>query len=222
EQITLTPRHCGAITEVSRNMILQSSPDVEQLLRDDFAKVLARAADRVAAVGGGTSEPTGILATTGISDVPGGAAGLAPTYDNIVALYAAVAEANAAEGSLGYLTNPKVVAKCATTLKSTADTSSNFILPSPGAGQLAGFPLGVTNLVPSNLVKGGSGAVCSALIFGNFSDLLIGFWSEFDLLVNPYESTAYSKGNVQVRGMLTADVALRHPKSLAATKDVLA
>jgi HK97 family phage major capsid protein len=221
DQVTLTPKHCGAITEFSRNMIMQSSPDVEQLARDDFAGVLARAGDRVAAIGGGSNEPVGILATAGIGDVPGGTNGLAPTWANVIGLYAAVANSNAAVGNLGYLTNTKTVAKMCNVLKSTADTSSNFMMPNPGANALAGYPLGVTNLVPSNLTKGTASGVCSALIFGNFSDLLLGFWSEFDLLVNPYESTAYTKGNVQVRGMLTADVAIRQAKSFAATKDVL-
>ena len=88
-------------------------------------------------------------------------------------------------------------------------------------GQLAGYPMASTNLVPSNLSKG-TGNNLSALIFGNFNDLLLGYWSEFDLLVNPYESTAYAKGNVQVRGMLTMDVAVRHPESFAAITDLIA
>jgi hypothetical protein len=58
------------------------------------------------------------------------------------------------------------------------------------------------------------------LIFGKWSDLILGYWSVFDLLVNPYESTAYSKGNVQVRGIITADVAVRHVESFAASTDV--
>ena len=62
--------------------------------------------------------------------------------------------------------------------------------------------------------------MCSALIYGNWSDLLLGYWSAFDLLVNPYESTAYSKGNVQIRGMLTMDVQVRQPASFAAIQDL--
>jgi hypothetical protein len=85
--------------------------------------------------------------------------------------------------------------------------------------QLAGFPAASTNLVPSNLAKG-TGTDLSALIFGNFADLLLGYWSELDVLVNPYESTAYSKGNVQVRGMVTMDVDVRHPESFAAITDL--
>jgi HK97 family phage major capsid protein len=221
DKVSLTPKHCGVITEVSRNMILQSSPDVENILRDDFAAQLGAALDKAAIQGGGTNEPVGILATSGVTDVPGGTNGLALTFANIAALVGAVGGANALSlGGLGFLTNSKVVAKGAVTLKSPTDTASNYIL-SPGAGTLADYPLAVTNLVPSNLVKGTSGATCSALIFGAWSELFIGYWSAFDLLVNPYETTAYSKGNVLVRGMLTADIKLRHPESFAKIADII-
>ena len=42
------------------------------------------------------------------------------------------------------------------------------------------------------------------------------------MLVNPYETSAYSKGNVLVRAMLTCDMAVRRPQSFAAIKDVVA
>jgi HK97 family phage major capsid protein len=217
--VTMTPKHVGALTEISRNMILQSSPDIEDILRADFAALIARAIDSAAIKGGGANEPVGVLSAAGVTEVPGGTNGLAPSYVNVLALVSTLANANVA--GTGFITNSKTVGKLATVLKSTADTSSNFILESPGAGALAGFPLGVSNLVPSNLVKGSSGAVCSALIFGAWSDLLLGYWSAFDLLVNPYESTAYTKGNIQVRAMATADVQLRHVESFAKTSDIL-
>jgi hypothetical protein len=88
------------------------------------------------------------------------------------------------------------------------------------AATLAGYSLASTQNVPSNLTKGG-GTALSALIFGDWSQLLIGFWSELDILVNPYESTAYSKGNVQVRAMATADVAIRHALAFAAINDMI-
>jgi HK97 family phage major capsid protein len=220
-QILMTPKHAGCLTEVSRNMILQSSPDIEELLRDDFAQQLARGLDTVAIQGGGANQPTGVLAASGVSEVVGaGGNGLAPTYANAVALIAAVAGNNVQNGSMGFITNSKVTAKMATTLKTTADTASQFILPDPGGSALLGFPLGVSNLVPSNLTKG-SGSSLSALIFGNWSDLLIGYWSAFDLLVNPYDTNAYPKGNVFVRGMMTVDVALRHTESFAKQADII-
>jgi HK97 family phage major capsid protein len=220
-QLTMSPKHVGCLSEFSRNMLLQSSPDVEALARDDFAADLATAVDLGALVGGGTNEPVGVLSTVGIGDVAGGIAGLAPTWQNIVSLIAMVNTNNALDGALGFVGNAKTSGKMASVLKSTADTASNFIMSDPGADRLAGYPFGQTNLVPSNLVKGGSGAVASALIFGDWSQLLIGYWSSFDLLVNPYDSVAYPKGNILVRGMLTCDVAVRQPKAFAAIKDIL-
>jgi HK97 family phage major capsid protein len=219
EKVTCSPKHAGGIVEFSRNMLLQSSPDIEMLIRRDFAQVLAAAIDTAAINGGTANTPTGILATSGIGDVPGGANGLAPTYANIVSLIASVSTNNALSGSLAFLTNAKVVAKCRNVLKSTSDTSSNFIVTDPNT--MLGYRLATTNLVPSTLTKGSSGAVCSALIFGNFQDLILAYWSELDILTNPFESTAFSKGNVQVRAMSTCDVQLRHPLSFAATKDIL-
>jgi HK97 family phage major capsid protein len=61
--VQLRPKHVGAITEFSRNMLLQSTPDIETLIRGDFAAVLAREIDKAAINGGGTNEPTGIMAT---------------------------------------------------------------------------------------------------------------------------------------------------------------
>lgn len=218
EGVSMAPKHAGCIGEYSRNMILQSSPDVEQLFRSDMAAELAEGLDKVAILGGGTSEPTGILKTTGIGSVALGAAGDDPTWDAVLDLIAAVDVANALAGSLGFLTNAKAVRKMRSVLRTSADTASTFIMEN--ADTLAGYRVASTSLVPSNLTKD-TGANLSALIFGNFADLVIGYWSELDILVNPFESTAYSKGNVSVRAMLTADIALRQPKSFAAIQDMV-
>ena len=214
DKVSLTPKHAGAITEFSRNMLMQSTPDIEQLIRRDFAAILAEAVDAVAIEGGGTNEPTGILQTAGIGSVAIGTNGGPVTWSKIIDLIAEVEIDNAAGSA--FLTNPKVVKSARKTAK-VASTDSFMVMQSPG--ELAGFPLAATNLVPSDLTKG-TGSNLSALIFGNFADLLLGYWSELDVLVNPYESTAYSKGNVQVRGMLTMDVNVRHAESFAAIKDL--
>ena len=216
EQVTLSPKHGGLITEYSRNMLLQSSPDVEQLLRLDFAANIASGIDKAAIKGGGTNEPVGILATSGIGDVPGGANGLAPTWANVLTLISTVQNANGR--ALGFLTTFNAIKKMRSTVRQ-ASTDSLMIME--GKDTLADYPLGASNNVPNTLTKGSSGAVCSALIFGDFSEVLIGVWSEVDVLVNAFESTAFSKGNVQIRAMCSLDVKLRHPASFAATQDML-
>lgn len=217
DPVTLAPKHVGCITEFSRNMLLQTSPDIEDLLRSDFAKVLANAIDAAAIQGGGSNEPVGILATGGIGSVSLGTPdGGSATWAAVIALIAEV-EVDNAMGS-GFLTNSKVVKKLRSTAK-VSSTDSVMIQESPG--ELAGYPLAVTNNVPSTLTEGASGATLSALIFGNFADLLLGYWSELDVLVNPYSEVAYTKGNVLVRGMATCDVKLRHAESFAAIQDMI-
>jgi len=206
DKVQLTPKHAGALTEFSRNMVLQSSPDIEQLVRNDFAAVLAETIDSAAISGAGGNEPTGITNTSGV--LTGSLA--TPSWSEVLSIVEAIEEADNA--GTAWLTHPSVVRLLRETLKESGDAGAGYIME--GARRLADYPLTSTTLVP----KSGSPATSTA-IFGNWSDLLIGYWSAFDLLVNPYESTAYSKGNVQVRAMMTTDVAVRHPESFVVADD---
>jgi HK97 family phage major capsid protein len=219
DAVGLTPKHVGGIVEISRNMIQQPSLDVARMVEDDLMQIIASAMDRAAIVGGGSNEPRGLLASgSGIGSIAMGTNGAALDWNSIVALISAVDVANALTGSLGFLGNAQIVGKARRTPKTSTDTASNFLMDAPGT--LAGYPFASTSNVPATGAKG-SGTNLSTLIFGNWQDLVIGFWSELDVCVNMYESTAYAKGNVQIRAMATADVAIRHPLSFAAIVDAV-
>lgn len=214
-QVSLTPKHVGARTEFSRNMLLQSSPDIETLVRADFAAVLAAEVDRAAINGSGVApEPLGVLNTPGIGSVSLGTNGGVLTFDAVADLQGMVDDANVTGASMAFVTNTKVRRQAA----KMKDTTN---VPLGLSTVFQGGTLAISNNVPNTLTKG-TGTNLSALIYGNWSDLLLGYWSEFDLLVNPYEAAAYSKGNVQVRGMVTMDVAVRYAQSFAAIKDITA
>lgn len=215
DQVTMTPKTVGAFTDVSRKLLLQSSIDVEGFVRNDLATVLALAIDLAAINGSGASnQPTGILQVSGIGSVAGGTNGLIPTWGNIVDLESAVAVANADVGSLGYLTNAKVRGK----LKQVSKVSgqNGFIWD---GDMVNGYATGVSNQVPSNLTKGTASGICSAIIFGNFADLIIGQWGTLDLMVDPY--TGSTAGTVRVVALQDIDIAVRHAESFAAMKDAL-
>ena len=217
EKVSLTPKHVGAVVEYSRNMLQQASPDIEQLMRSDMAGMLGEAVDLAAIAGTGASnQPLGILGTSGIGSVAIGTNGGPITWASVIDLIGSVETVNAM--GTGFFTNARVTRNARRTLKTTGDTASNMVMTSPN--ELAGYQCAVSNLVPSTLTKGTSVGTCSALIFGNWADLLLGYWSELDVLVNPYESTAYSKGNVQIRAMVTMDVRLRQPASFGAIQDL--
>ena len=217
DQVTMSPKTVGAFTDISRKLLLQSSIDVESFVRNDLATVLALAIDLAAINGSGASnQPTGILNTAGIGSVVGGTNGLAPTWAHMVDLESQIAVANADVASMGYLTNAKVRGK----LKQTSKVSGqNGFIWEAGNTPLNGYMAGVSNQVPSNLTKGTSAGVCSAILFGNFADLIIGQWGVLDLMVDPYSGS--TSGTVRVVALQDVDVAVRHAESFAAMKDAL-
>ena len=222
DQVMMAPKTLGAFTDISRKLLLQSSLDVEMFVQNDLATVIALEIDRAAISGlGASNQPTGILNTAGIGDVAGGVNGLAPTWANIVELWSDLASANTDFGAMGILTNPKVIGKLLTTLKAAG--VAGFITEGfPGADgmvNISGMRGGVSNQVPSNLTKGTSAGVCSALISGNWNDLIIGQWGSLDLIVDPYTSS--TSGTVRVVALQDVDIAVRHPESFSAMKDAL-
>jgi HK97 family phage major capsid protein len=213
DAVGLTPKHVGALVEWSRNMTMQTSPDVARLVENDLAQIIAVAIDRAALKGGGPNEPKGILDPG--SGVPTrGLGGAAPTWNDIITAIASVDVANALDGSLGWVTNSLAVAKMRKTLHTPGDTNSNFLMPEPTS--LAGYPLAATQALPTDGTVVSGGGALSSLIFGDWSQLIIGYWSQLDILINPYAEQAYAKGNIQCRAMATVDVAIKQPLSFSA------
>ena len=213
DKVAMSPKTVTAQYEVSRRMLLQAA-NLDPILRGDLGYLLAQAIDGAAIAGGGANQPSGILANANVSVLSLGANGAAMTVDTAADLMGLVDDANAF-GNLGFLTNSKVK-KAAAKLK---DLQSR---PYGLAEVFKQSPLTFTNQVPSNLVKGTSGAVCSAIIFGVWSDLVVAYWSSIDIVVNPYADSVAKKGGAFIHAFLDADIGIRQPLSFAVAKDVLA
>lgn len=208
DAVTLSPKHAGAISEWSRNMLMQASPDVEALLRQMLARNLALAIDLAAINGGGTNEPVGVLATTGIQ-TQAYASSLFATAAEMIAK-ADIANVGAARrGFLSTTTVKKIAMKAQDSQKLPVGVNTIF------HGEAVTF----SNQVPATL---GNNEDEHGLIYADWSELLLGVWSEIDLLVNPYEATAYTKGNVAIRAMATVDCAVRHPAAFVSATGVKA
>jgi hypothetical protein len=121
--------------------------------------------------------------------------------------------ADAEIGSLGWAMAPDAVKVLRSTLKESGDAGAGYLMMTPT--EMAGYGVATTTALSS-----GSPAV-STVIFGAWSQLLIGYWSGLDVLVNPYEATAYARGRVLVRAMRDVDVAVRHGEAFAYADDVL-
>jgi len=205
DAVTLSPKHAGALSEWSRNMLLQASPDVEQLLRQMLARNLALAIDKAAINGGGANEPDGVLATAGIATQ----AYTTDLFTTTALMIEKADTANVATARRGFLTTPLIRRICMSELDANK-------LPVPVSAIFHDEPVTFSNQVPTNLGTGDE----HGLLYADWSELLIGIWSEIDILVNPFESTAYSKGNVSIRAMATVDTALRHPLAFVSATGV--
>ena len=215
-QITMSPKTVGCFVDLSRRLMLQSDPSAEGIFRGDMVAQIASAIDSVAINGGGSNEPTGILQTSGIGSVALGTNGAAPTWASVVDLIKEVAIDDAEQGSRAFITTPQAAAKLRSVAK-VSGTDSKMILDD--RAELFGYRVISSSLVPSNLTKGTSSGVCSAMIFGNFNDLVVGEWGSLDLLFDAY--TGSSTGSMRVTAFMDIDVAVRHAESFAAIQDMV-
>ena len=190
------------------------------LIRNNFVALLADAVDTAAINGSGSSnQPTGILNTSGIGSVAGGTNGASPTLDHLLDLKKEIAVENADVATCGFLTNAKVES----VLGKLKDSQGQYLLSPYGAelgrSQIAGRRFEVSNNVPSSLTKG-SGTNLSAVVYGNFSDCLIGLFGTLEILVDPY--TDLAKGTTGIRALQSIDIAVRHAESFATMQDAIA
>jgi len=212
-KLSLSPNRLGAYADFSKQLLFQTSFGVQNFVQNEILSRIALAVE-LAAINGTT--PEGILQTTGIGSIAGGATGAAPTWANIINLEREVAVDNADFGALGYLTNPKVKAK----LKQTAlDSGSGLFIWPQNENSLNGYKALTTTQVPSDLDKSTSTGVCSAIIFGNFADLLIGQWGGMDIVVDGYTQATTAMVRLVINSWW--DVLVKRPESFAAMKDAL-
>lgn len=226
EQPSLTPKSAQGTNTVSRQLLRESSFDCEMFIRNDLAKINALGLDYAGIAGNPdvvAAQPRGICYTTGIGgSAVGGTNGAAPTYANLITIWRDVAIDSADFGKLGFLINGQTAGKLMLVPRLASTDSRMAIEKFPdadGMTDINGMRCGVSNQVPSTLVKGGSGAVCSAIVFGNWDDLVYGEFGAMELITDPY--TMAKQGLVEVTSFMMCDVMIRHPQSFAAMLDAL-
>ena len=194
--VSLTPRTLGAFVDTTRQLMIQSSLDVENLIRDDLTKAIAIHIDNVGISGSGNNgNPTGILNTTGINSAAAFAAASTPTYLEMLGMESLVAADNALLGDLSYICNPINMGNMKGTPK-VAGTSS-FVAEN---GQINGYNAIVSTQIDAN-----------KYLFGNFSDFLVGFFGTLDIVVDPYSLS--STGSVRIVALQSIDFGVRSPVS---------
>lgn len=203
--VTLRPKHVGAITELSRQLLQQSNLAIEQLVRDDFVQVVGLAIDKAMLHGNGTTEPKGLLtAATGTGTLA------TLTWATVLKVIEDLALQNVNPSA--WLTHPKVVTKLRAALKTAA--LPGYLLED---GQMAGLPVASTNQLAE---KAGAPAT-GRIIVGDFSEMVIGTWGSVDILANQFAEGPYSRGAVQVRILTTLDMIPRRENAFAVIDNIV-
>jgi len=212
-QIEGSPHTLGAYVDITRQLLIQSSTDVQAFCVSELVYAIAACLETAAFSGSGSNgEPTGLVGR--ITNEHTAAWGNAPTFEKIVALIALARKANSYNPSFRFIGDTDVWSKLATT--------RDFEILTDGAAEPKNVAAigGVRRLldVADDKVLGREFveshlAPAKTLLFGDFSQLIFALWSGTDLVVDPYSNS--TKGAIRVVSLQDADILVRRPESFA-------
>jgi HK97 family phage major capsid protein len=223
-QIQMTPKAVAAMVKLSNRLIRMSNPSAEQMVRNDIAQVIALEVDRAAMFGtGALGEPIGIINTASINTVALGTSGGTPTFDALMNIAYEVEIDNALQGKLGFVFHPAIRKLLAQqkVAQYSGQTDGSYIVQPMDAAQLAnyiGYPYLTTTAIPTSLSKG-TATNLSYIIFGNWSELIVGQWAGMEIMASSETSDAFEKNQTWIRVIQEVDVAVRHPVSFCVCSD---
>lgn len=218
----LRPKLLYGATNISKRLAIQTNRSVDQMIMQDIMSAMAQALQAAVINGSGSSgQPTGILNTSGIQSVAIGTNGGAITFAKAMELWSAIAQADCNMDKFKWLTNPKVQGKA---MQIPVDTGSGAMIVtynnnfggSPNA--IANYPLYSTSSVPSTLTKGTSSGVCSALIGGDFSQVVVGQFGGVEIIVDNISQAR--SGYTALTINQYCDVVVKQPAALGAIVDI--
>lgn len=220
-QVGATPHTVGAYTDITRKLLMQSGIGAQTLIADLLREAIGRAIEAAVFSGSGASgQPLGLdnwTETIGGSSVAIPTVSMtagSPTHDNLVDFWQKVYTANAARGSLKYIGSPAVKALLCKTrdytpFNNTGAKASSGVVGAVGNeylctkdGKVEGYDFLMSNL-------------CNAkkLYFGDWSQIMLAFWSGIDLTVDT--SSLSKSGGVRVVALQDCDVIVRHREAFA-------
>ena len=211
DSIKLTPKELIAGVGFSRKFAAQATPDGEMLIRRDLAQQLALALDLAVPFGtGANGQPDGVYGRSHATQRVGPAGKHAVNLASVDALQTRLDENNALYGMPAFVTNPTVAGRLRTTLKSAG--VGGYLLEN---GMMLGYPVSTTTQIPNTFTDAGTAAVGgarSAILFGNWEEVVIGQWSGIEVIVDPY--TQKMKAEIEVAMHLMYDLNIRHNESV--------
>jgi len=200
DDVKATPHRLAAMVIVSKQLLAQSSVDMEMLIRDDLTTQAAIKRDYLALYGNGAAgQPVGVKNATGVGTVTFSAAA---TYAKVVEMESTVETANALLGNMGYITSPSAKGKWKT---KSVDAGSGVFIWAPD-NTVAGYRAFASAQIADHLA-----------FFGNWADLLLCSWAGLEVTVDVYTRADY--GQVRIILEQHVDNVIRHPGSFVVSTD---
>ena len=214
-QVTLTAKKAAALARVSAELLADSTPSAEAIVREDLARALALFEDLSFLRGYGTgASPIGMLNYAGVVKTQlGSGNGATPTLDDLLDAIYRLDAADAPEESRVWVMHPRT----AYTLRQVKDSQGRYLWADPArAGEpptLWGYPVFTTTQIPVNLTVGTS-TDCSEIYIFAAREVLIGQRAAIELRASDTAGTAFETDTVLIRAIERVAFGLRHPESV--------
>ena len=202
--LQLRPKNLGAYTEVTRQLLVQSTPDADSFVMGDLAAQLAVAIDAAVFNGSGASgQPTGIIGTSGVGSVTGTTLGLA----GCIEFQTDVAGANALNANCRYVTTPAVAGLLSQRARIASTDSVTLWKGNINDGMVEGYQAHTSNNIPA-----------ATMLFGDFGQVILAEWGVLEIDVNPYAN--FAAGITGIRAFYTCDVGVRVPGAFSVAASI--
>lgn len=194
-QLSLSPKNVAALTELSHQLMQQSSPDAESLVLTSIARDIGLAVDvGVLRGSGGSGQPTGIANTGSIGAFTGTSLAAAGLLD----AQADVAAANALMPGCGFVTTPAVAALLMARPELPSTGTERMWKGNMQQGSIFDFP-----------AMSSAQMSAATMLFGWWPSVILAEWGVLELMTNPFSD--FTRGLTAVRGWYTCDVGVRYP-----------
>lgn len=192
-QLALSPKTLGVYTEISRLLMMQSTPAVEALVMEDFARVMALGIDLAVLEGSGSSgQPTGISLTAGIGSVSGSSLALA----GVTEFQTDLATGNALTPNCGFVTTPAVAGLLAQRARISSTDSVTLWRGSVLEGTVEGYRARTTTQITA-----------ATMTFGDFAQAVLAEWGMLEIALNPFAN--FGAAISGIRAIQSVDVGIR-------------
>lgn len=204
-QVTGSPHTAGALVDISRKLLIQSTPDAEDMVRMEvMERVLRTVQIAVFAGTGANGQPSAITNASGINN-PTVTQGT-PTHAEILGFVADIMSDSASAPGQKWAMTGEVWAKLADT---DVDSGSGLKVLDYKSKTVVGYPY----------VDPSSDLPANSLWFGNWASVVIGVWGN-GVDVATTDSKLFASGGLTVRALQDVDVMVRLGQSLAYNTEV--